>query len=316
MMASGKNTGRPRGRAPVVSKRQGLPWVTIGAVVVVLVLAGSIFAVVLTKNNENKAQADALAAWVPSASNPDPSVNIPGIYVGAAVPAAGDTPATYPEYKAALHITSDQRVAYNRFPPVGGPHDGIWANCNGVVYQTAVRNENMVHTLEHGAVWITYNPDTIAAGDLDVLKGLVDGQSYMSLSPYPGLDSPIALQAWAHQLKVNSATDERVQQFITALRQNRWVYPETGATCQQPSFDTTNPPAFDPSAPGADAVQMDGQGATAATSEMNGASATESAESSAGVPGVPATDTGGTTDPAVGSTDAVPTPAASAPAAG
>jgi Protein of unknown function (DUF3105) len=64
----------------------------------------------------------------------------------------------------------------------------------------------------------------------------------MSLWPYPGLDSPISLQAWAHQLKVDSASDERVQQFITALRQNRWVYPETGATCQQPSFDTTNPP--------------------------------------------------------------------------
>lgn len=313
MMASGRNTGKPRGRAPVVSKRQGLPWVTIAAVAVILVLAGSVFAVVLTKNNENQARADALAAWVPSAENPDPSTRISGIYVGASVPASGDTPATYPEYKAALHVTADQRVAYNRYPPVGGPHDGTWANCNGIVYQTAVRTENMVHTLEHGAVWITYNPDTIAAGDLDVLKGLVDGQSYMTLSPYPGQDSPISLQAWAHQLKVDSAGDERVQQFITALRQNRWVYPETGATCQQPSFDTTNPPPFDPSTPGADAVQMDGQGATTATTEMNGASATESAESSAGVPGVSSTDTAGTTDPAEGT---APAPAASSPAAG
>ncbi len=36
-----------------------------------------------------------------------------------------------------------------------------WATCNGVVYTKAVRIENMVHTLEHGAVWIAYNPDTI-----------------------------------------------------------------------------------------------------------------------------------------------------------
>jgi hypothetical protein len=77
------------------------------------------------------------------------------------------------------------------------------------------------------------------------------------------------LQAWAHQLKVNSATDERVQQFITALRQNRWVYPEAGATCQQPSFDTVNPPAFDPSPPGPDAVTMAGVGGTPNTTEMS-----------------------------------------------
>ena len=83
----------------------------------------------------------------------------------------------------------------------------------------------MVHTLEHGAVWITYNPDTISDADLTVLKGLVNNQPYTTLTPYPGLDATISLQAWAHQLKVNSATDTACQQFITALRQNRWVYP-------------------------------------------------------------------------------------------
>ena len=45
---------------------------------------------------------------------------------------------------------------------------------------------------------------------------------------------------------MDSASDERVEQFITALRQNRWVYPETGATCQQPTFDVENPPAVRP----------------------------------------------------------------------
>ena len=115
------------------------------------------------------------------------------------------------DYKAAIHITADQRVAYNRYPPVGGPHDGTWANCNGIVYATAVRNENMVHTLEHGAVWITYNPDTISPDDLATLTALVQDQPFTTLSPYPGLDSTISLQAWAHQLKVDSASDERVE---------------------------------------------------------------------------------------------------------
>ena len=245
MMASGKNAKKSRTPAPVVTRREGLPWITIGAVSIVVLLVAGIFWVVYSKTQEKNAASDALAAWVPSESNQDPSTAIPGIYVGASTPATAEAPASYVDYKAAIHITADQRVAYNRFPPVGGPHDGTWANCNGIVYATAVRSENMVHTLEHGAVWITYNPDTISDADLTVLKGLVDNQPYTTLTPYPGLDSTVSLQAWAHQLKVDSATDERVKQFITALRQNRWVYPETGATCQQPSFDVTNPPPFD-----------------------------------------------------------------------
>jgi hypothetical protein len=283
-MASGKSTKKSRIPAPVVTRRQGLPWLTIVAVVAVVALAAGIFFVVFTRTQEKNAAADALAPWTPSVENPDPSTRIPGIYVGAYTPATAESPASYVDFKAALHINADQRVAYNRFPPVGGPHDGTWANCTGIVYNAAVRNENMVHTLEHGAVWITYNPDTISASDLDLLTSLVDGQPYTSLSPYPGLDSPIALQAWAHQLKVDSASDERVTQFLTALRQNRWVYPETGATCQQPTFDVDNPPAFDPTTPGADAIPMSGAGAQVASTEMSVASSDESVDATASQP--------------------------------
>ena len=163
MMASGKTAKKRRTPAPVVTQREGLPWLTIAAVAVVVALAAGIFVVVFSKTKENDAAQDALAPWTPSESNQDPSTAIPGIFVGAATPATADTPASYVDYKVGLHVTADQRVAYDRFPPVGGPHDGTWADCNGVVYDTAVRNENMVHTLEHGAIWITYNPDTITA---------------------------------------------------------------------------------------------------------------------------------------------------------
>ena len=284
MMASGKSAKKSRTPAPVVTRGSGPPWLTIGAVVVVLALAAGIFWVVLSKTNEKSAAQDALAPWTPSESNHDPSTAIPGIYVGASTPATADSPASYVDYKAAIHIAANQRVAYNRYPPVGGPHDGTWANCNGIVYTTAVRNENMVHTLEHGAVWIAYNPDTITPADLTTLTGLVQNQPFTTLTPYPGLDSTISLQAWAHQLKLDSASDPRVQEFITALRQNRWVYPETGATCQQPSFDVTNPPPFDPTPPGADAIPMSGTGGSAASTEMTVAASDQSVDATAPAP--------------------------------
>jgi len=268
MMASGKTAKKQRRTAPVVTQRDGLPWLTITAVAIVVALAAVVFFVVYgAKQDKDDAAAaeaatsESLKPWEPTADNLDPSTAIPGIYVGAA-----------DAYKVGLHVSPPTRVAYDRFPPVGGPHDAEWAACNGVVYGVAVRNENMVHTLEHGAIWITYNPDTINAGDLDVLTALVAGKQYITLSPYPGLTSKISLQAWAHQLMLDSASDERVRQFITALQRNPNTTPEVNGTCSQPTFDIVNPPAFDPTAPGADAVQMDGTGGT------SGAVATQASE--------------------------------------
>jgi Protein of unknown function (DUF3105) len=271
MMASGKTAKKQRRAVPVVSQREGLPWLTITAVAIVVALAATVFFVVYgAKRTKDEAAAaetaisESLQPWEPSADNLDPSTAIAGIFVGDAN-----------NYKVGLHVSPPTRVAYDRFPPVGGPHDAEWAACNGVVYNTAVRNENMVHTLEHGAIWITYNPDTINADDLDILKALVNGKQYITLSPYPGLTSKISLQAWAHQLMLDSASDERVRQFITALQRNPNTTPEVNGTCSQPTFDIENPPAFDPSTPGADAVQMDGTGgssgavATQASEELN-----------------------------------------------
>ena len=109
----------------------------------------------------------------PSVDNPDPSTAIPGIYVGAATPAVGEDGRRLRRLQGRRPRHGGPAGRLNRFPPVGGPHDGEWANCNGVVYTTAVRDENMVHTLEHGAVWITYDPDTIPPDDLTTLTAVV-----------------------------------------------------------------------------------------------------------------------------------------------
>jgi hypothetical protein len=150
-------------------------------------------------------------------------------------------------YTSRDHVSAPQRVAYDQAPPFGGNHDGLWAACNGVVYPTAVRNENMVHTLEHGAVWIAYNPDQVKGDALKALALKVTGQPYTLMSPYPGLDKPVSLQSWGHRLKLTDPADPRVDQFIKSLRQNAYTYPEPGATCDSPQFDQDNPPPFDPS---------------------------------------------------------------------
>ncbi|MDX5961869.1 DUF3105 domain-containing protein [Rhodococcus opacus] len=210
----------------------------IGAVVAIVGLIGAIAYNVVPKALE-KAEAQ---QYSPSADNPDPSSEIGGV--------------TKIEYPAGNHIQAPQRVAYDKSPPFGGAHDQYWATCTGVVYPEPIRTENAVHSLEHGAVWVSYNPDGMSGDDIAALASTVDGEPYTLMSPYPGLDSRVSLQSWGHQLKLDDVRDQRIAQFIAALSQNANTYPEPGASCStvQGGFDQANPPPFDPSAPGSDAV--------------------------------------------------------------
>lgn len=133
-------------------------------------------------------------------------------------------------------------ITYNTSPPVGGNHSQYWADCSGTVYPNAIANENAVHMLEHGAVWITYKPG-LAADQVATLAKLVTGVDRMAMSPYPDLKTNISLQSWDYQLFVNSADDPRIKQFILALRFNPKTTPEASATCSQPTF-VTNPSTF------------------------------------------------------------------------
>ena len=126
------------------------------------------------------------------------------------------------------HTTDD--VTYPQSPPVGGDHDPEWVDCTGMVYDEPLRNENAVHSLEHGAVWVTYT-DAVSQADIDALAAKVDGQPYSFMSPYPGQDSPIVLTAWGVQLGVDSADDPRIDEFLTTYRAGPQT-PEPGATCE------------------------------------------------------------------------------------
>ncbi|SCL39416.1 Protein of unknown function [Micromonospora rhizosphaerae] len=113
-------------------------------------------------------------------------------------------------------------IKYSVLPPVAGPHNPAWQNCMGDVYDAPIASEHAVHSLEHGAVWITYRPD-LPADQVAKLKSKVEGKEKLMLSPFDGLDKPISLQAWGYQLKVDNADDSRIDEFIKTLRVNASV---------------------------------------------------------------------------------------------
>ncbi|MFJ1752710.1 DUF3105 domain-containing protein [Kitasatospora sp. NPDC088134] len=125
------------------------------------------------------------------------------------------------------HVTT--AVTYPMTPPVGGDHNPVWATCMGNVYDAPVKNENAVHSLEHGAVWVTYNGKA-SADDIKALSEKVKATPYSLMSPYPDEPGTITLSAWGTQLVVDSATDPRVEQFFTKYVQGKQT-PEPGASC-------------------------------------------------------------------------------------
>ncbi len=254
-MVSGKNSKAVRNARSAVVTERSTPWGLIAGALVVLLFAGGVFAFYL---NAQAGQADeraALAPFVPTAENPDPSTQIEGVQVV--------------EYAGGQHVDETQQVAYTNSPPIGGAHDFVWAACNGVVYDQPVRSENLVHSLEHGAVWIAYDADQVSGEALQALRDRVDGEQYMVLSPFPSLDSPISLQSWGHQLKLDDANDPRIDQFVTALRINQNTHPEFGASCEEVGpggFQRTSPPPFAPApAPGTPGAQPEVPGGATGT---------------------------------------------------
>src|SRR3954470_17776328 len=210
MPATGK--GRPaakggRTRPPTQVVAHQRPWGLIIGAVVVVVFAAAVLGYAVLK--VNKANADKI-------SSIDEISGVKTFHY-----AAGQE-----------HVTTP--VTYKESPPVGGPHDPNWADCTGSVYDVDIRHENAVHSMEHGAVWITYNPDQVSDGDVATLAKLVDGTSGRMLSPYKGLDSPISVQAWNTQLKLDKADDKRIKQFADLMTFKANLEP--GASCENPTF--------------------------------------------------------------------------------
>ncbi|MBA2323423.1 MAG: DUF3105 domain-containing protein [Pseudonocardiales bacterium] len=256
-MASGKTSKRARSARTVAVTQRTIPWGTIIATAVVLLFAAGVLGYAIVQQRAKSVATAAVAAFTPSETNQDPSKAIPGVVTAAFV--------------GGKHVLPTDRVAYTHSPPFGGAHEFSWAACSGVVYPKPVRNENMVHSLEHGAVWIAYDPTKISGDQLAQLRRRVDGEQYTMLSPYPGLDQPISLQSWGHQLKLSDPADVRIDQFIQALRVNRFTHPEPGASCDAlgpGQFDQDNPPPFDPKPPGPGAVPENGKPVGTASGEQ------------------------------------------------
>ncbi len=106
------------------------------------------------------------------------------------------------------------KIDYPREPPTNGDHAPIWQNCG--FYKEPVKNETAVHSLDHGAVWISYRPN-LPTSQLDVLRKLAK-ERYVLVSLYPGQPAPVIVTAWRNQIRLQNANDPRLKQFVKQFR--------------------------------------------------------------------------------------------------
>lgn len=130
------------------------------------------------------------------------------------------------EHQSRDHV--DEEIIAGDLPPVGGSHSAVWQNCG--IYDEPVSIENAMHSLEHGAMWLAYQPD-MPQRDVESLRDQVRGEEFVIMSPYPGLKSPVVLTAWEVQMELDSVEDDRLEEFVDRYQQGPTT-PERGASCQ------------------------------------------------------------------------------------
>lgn len=121
----------------------------------------------------------------------------------------------------------DTPVEYPQTPPVGGPHSPAWQTC--AFYDATIPAERGVHSMEHGAVWITFSPD-LPADQVEMLKAVQESGREVLVSRFEGLPTPVVASAWGKQLQLPSADDPRLEVFVSMFDDGPQT-PELGTPC-------------------------------------------------------------------------------------
>jgi len=132
------------------------------------------------------------------------------------------------------HVDSEDPTAvpeYEISPPAGGNHLSQWQTCTGSVYDAPILDGNAVHSLEHGAVWLTYDAALVDGEGVSTLASKIEGRDYTLMSPYQDLGVAVSIQAWGVQYQTKDINDPKIDEFLDFYIQNADNTAEANATC-------------------------------------------------------------------------------------
>lgn len=122
------------------------------------------------------------------------------------------------ENQGRTHIkTGEAHLPYNSNPPTSGWH---WINpADWGVYDRPLVDEQAVHNLEHGGIWISYkNIDETTLGNLK--KIAKNNSQSVILSPRETNDSNIVLASWTRIESMETYDESKILEFISRNKNN------------------------------------------------------------------------------------------------
>lgn len=112
------------------------------------------------------------------------------------------------------HVAVGTAVEYNSNPPTSGPHYAEWTR--GGIYDSAPDDGNLIHSLEHGYVIISYRDNGLKDKLVAIANAL--GLKKLIVTPRENLDVPLALTAWTRILKLQSFDESQIRDFVDTFR--------------------------------------------------------------------------------------------------
>jgi len=101
---------------------------------------------------------------------------------------------------------------YNSNPPTSGPHFAK-APLPGF-YQKEFKDEEALHGLEHGYIWISYT-SAVSKETIELFRRIYQQNSgSVMVSPREGNDSPIVLASWGRKLKLETYDESTIFTYI------------------------------------------------------------------------------------------------------
>lgn len=126
-----------------------------------------------------------------------------------------------------LHLEAGQAAPeYNSDPPTSGPHSATPASCG--IYRQPVPDVNYLHSMEHGAIVVQYDPD-LPQDQIEALEEIgrsVGGE--IIVAPRPGNPAPLALTSWTNLLLLDEVDGDVIAGFEREFANRS---PEPAAQC-------------------------------------------------------------------------------------
>jgi hypothetical protein len=120
-------------------------------------------------------------------------------------------------FDASTFSHTNDPVQYETTPPVAGQHAPTPAACG--VHDTQIPDENYVHSLEHGAVAVLYDPAQVKAPDIKSIESIVSSFPDRTISaPYADMDTPIVVASWGEKMELDSLDQRAIRDYIAAFR--------------------------------------------------------------------------------------------------